>query len=136
MRLSAGGRSRVSDPQTLLWGGFWGLVQGSATRDYWVFAPLMPGRGPVADPRLVALAATARVPGWLLIAGVVGASAAGYWVACVLWPFAACRRCAGSGKHRSPSGRAWRTCRRCRGTGARLRIGRKIHNYFRGVKDG
>jgi hypothetical protein len=52
-------------------------------------------------------------------------------MACAVWPFTACRRCGGAGKHRSPSGRAFRYCRRCKGTGARLRTGRKIYNAVR-----
>jgi hypothetical protein len=55
----------------------------------------------------------------------------GYVVACVVWPFAACRKCGGAGRRRSPSGRAWRYCPRCRGTGARLRTGRRLWNYLR-----
>jgi hypothetical protein len=58
-----------------------------------------------------------------------------YLIACWLWPFAACWRCKGDGKRRSPSGRAWRPCRRCRGTGARRRIGRMIYAYFRRAHD-
>lgn len=73
----------------------------------------------------LALTATAAVLLW----------AAGYLAACWLFPFAACRRCDGSGKKRSPSGRAWRRCKRCKGTGARLRIGRKITNRMRGTLD-
>lgn len=60
-----------------------------------------------------------------VLALVLLAAAVAYVIACVIWPFAACRRCDGAGKHRSPSGKAWRTCKRCRGTGARIRIGRK-----------
>ena len=56
-----------------------------------------------------------------------------YVVACLVWPFAACRKCGGAGRHRSPSGRAWRYCHRCRGTGARLRVGRRIWNYLRNL---
>ena len=50
----------------------------------------------------------------------------GYAGACTAWPFGACRRCSGSGKRRSPSGRAWRECRRCRGSGRRVRLGRRL----------
>lgn len=57
--------------------------------------------------------------------------AAGYGLACAVWPFRACRRCDGSGKRRSPSGKAWRSCPRCHGGGARLRYGRRLWNYFR-----
>jgi hypothetical protein len=60
----------------------------------------------------------------------------GYVVACAAWPFAACRRCEGAGKRRSPSGRSWRYCHRCKGTGARLRAGRRAWNYLRRFKGG
>lgn len=49
----------------------------------------------------------------LLLAG--GAVALAYVTACWLWPYAACSRCSGAGKRRSPSGKAWRPCRRCGG---------------------
>jgi hypothetical protein len=58
-----------------------------------------------------------------------------YGVACVIWPFAACVRCSGNGKLRSPGGKAWRTCKRCGGSGARLRIGRVVWNALRGARD-
>lgn len=58
--------------------------------------------------------------------------AGGYVVACAIWPFGDCSRCGGSGKRRSPSGRAFRRCPKCSGTGARLRVGNRIYNYFRG----
>jgi hypothetical protein len=54
-----------------------------------------------------------------------------YFAACAVWPFAACRKCRGAGRRRSPSGRAWRYCHRCGGSGARLRTGRRIWNYLR-----
>jgi hypothetical protein len=56
--------------------------------------------------------------------------AALYTLGCWIWPFKRCRRCEGSGKRRSPSGRAWRTCPHCRGGGGRLRAGRHLWNYF------
>jgi hypothetical protein len=60
-----------------------------------------------------------------------------YAVGCWIWPFANCPRCHGTGKRRSPSGRAFRLCRRCDGTGRRLRVGRWIYNQLRGIhKDG
>jgi len=55
-------------------------------------------------------------------------AAAGYLVACWLWPFAACLSCSGSGRHTSPGGKAWRHCRRCKGSGTRLRVGRAVWN--------
>ena len=57
---------------------------------------------------------------------------AGYSAACALWPFAACRRCDGAGKRRSPSGRAWRTCPVAGGSGRRLRTGRHALLTLRG----
>lgn len=67
---------------------------------------------------------------YLIVAVAVIAWAAGYVVACAIWPFATCRRCTGSGKRRSPSGRAWRKCPRCRGGGERLRFGRRVWNHL------
>lgn len=49
-----------------------------------------------------------------------------YALACAVWPYRPCGGCGGTGKHRSPSGRAWRDCRRCHGSGKRLRIGRRL----------
>jgi hypothetical protein len=58
----------------------------------------------------------------------------GYCVACWIWPFKACGRCDGTGKRRSPSGRAFRLCRRCDGTGRRLRAGRWIYNHLSRIR--
>lgn len=71
-------------------------------------------------------AASAALPALILITLC-------YIGACVAWPFGTCRKCGGTGKHRSPSGRAFRYCHRCKGTGARLRIGRRAWNYLRGL---
>ena len=54
-----------------------------------------------------------------------------YLAACAWWPYAACRRCHGTGRHRSPSGKAWRPCRRCKGSGRRVRIGRRLWDVLR-----
>lgn len=54
----------------------------------------------------------------------------GYLVACWMWPFAACMRCKGEGKFKSPWGGSWRKCRRCRGSGERLRVGRRLWNAW------
>jgi hypothetical protein len=51
-----------------------------------------------------------------------------YLLACTLWPYANCPRCAGSGKSRSPSGKTFRNCPRCKGTGRRERFGRRLLN--------
>ncbi|MCA1654937.1 MAG: hypothetical protein LC635_00375 [Pseudonocardiaceae bacterium] len=57
--------------------------------------------------------------------------ALGYLVACVVWPFAPCRRCHGTGRLRNPLGRTFRLCPRCRGTGRRLRTGRRLWTQLR-----
>ncbi|MEV4511361.1 hypothetical protein AB0K00_20590 [Dactylosporangium sp. NPDC049525] len=63
--------------------------------------------------------------------------AAGYAASCAWWPFAACRRCSGTAKLRSPFGRAFRLCPRCKGTGRRLRLGRAFYNAITHVhRDG
>ncbi|GGM43944.1 hypothetical protein ACFFX1_24165 [Dactylosporangium sucinum] len=55
-----------------------------------------------------------------------------YLAACAIFPFAACRRCDGTGKRRNPlSRRMFRLCPRCDGTGRRVRIGRRIYEHFR-----
>lgn len=54
----------------------------------------------------------------------------GYLAACAVWPFGPCRWCRGTGKLRSPSGRAFRYCRRCKGTGARVRTGRRAWTHL------
>lgn len=68
---------------------------------------------------------------WLVLIGAVLLSVAGYAVACWLWPFTRCRRCDGTGRRMSPSGKNWGSCRRCKGKAARLRAGRKIFNYLK-----
>lgn len=66
------------------------------------------------------------VAGGLLIA-------TGYAVACRFWPFTSCRRCDGSGRKRSPSGRNWRPCRKCKGSGSRVRLGRRVLDWASGT---
>lgn len=58
-----------------------------------------------------------------------------YGVGCWIWPFGNCRKCRGSGKRRSPFGRAFGLCRRCHGDGRRLRVGRRIINTLRELHD-
>lgn len=74
----------------------------------------------------------ARMIGWVVLAAVVAGLV--YAVACWWWPYAACRKCEGAGRFRSPSGRAWRTCRRCKGSGTRVRVGRRLLTWLSGVK--
>lgn len=65
---------------------------------------------------------------------VVGLSLlTGYTLVCVIWPYASCRRCDGSGKSLSPSGKAFRDCRRCRGSGRRVRLGRWLWDAVSGT---
>lgn len=56
-----------------------------------------------------------------------------YFVACCWWPFVSCPhpKCEG-GKHRSPSGKAWRPCWWCRGKGSRVRWGRRLYEHMTG----
>ena len=75
-------------------------------------------------------------PAMLAIAGI-GALAfvtLCYAVGCWIWPFRRCHRCAGTGRRRSPTGRAVRLCRPCRGTGLRLRAGRWIYNHLTRIR--
>lgn len=55
-----------------------------------------------------------------------------YLGACAFWPFAACRRCSGTAKLKSPTGKAWRPCPRCGGTGRRVRVGRRVYEALSG----
>jgi hypothetical protein len=70
---------------------------------------------------------------WAALAAVVVLPA--YGVVCSLWPFTACRKCGGSGRRRSPTGKNYGRCRRCKGGGERLRMGRKVMNRLGVAKD-
>jgi DnaJ-class molecular chaperone len=56
----------------------------------------------------------------LILIGI--AALAIYVVFCRVFPYTVCRNCKGSGKFRSPSGKAFRNCRRCGGAGRRRRL--------------
>lgn len=82
---------------------------------------------------LLLLPAAAIVAAAIIIGSQAGALllallAVGAWyvAVCAWWPLTNCRRCKGSGKFRSPSGKAWRLCRTCKGTGTRIRPGRIV----------
>jgi DnaJ-class molecular chaperone len=60
---------------------------------------------------------------------------AGYVVVAAIWPYAACRRCKGSGKSRSPFGVGWRDCPRCSGRGRRVKLARRVYESARGYED-
>lgn len=77
--------------------------------------------GPAATP-LEIITGDGRA---LLVALVLVLGAA-YLIACWRWPFTGHGRCSGTGKLRSPGGRAWRKCPTCRGTGTKLRVGRRL----------
>lgn len=59
----------------------------------------------------------------------------GYVIACAVWPYSAHRWCKGTGKRRSPSGKAWRPCPGCKGTGRRVRMGRRFWESGHGRMD-
>lgn len=54
-----------------------------------------------------------------------------YALACAVWPYRRCSRCGGTGKRRSPSGKAWRPCGRCDGSGHSVRVGRRLVEWWR-----
>lgn len=68
--------------------------------------------------------------GYAIMALAGAAWLGGYAVACWIWPFRNCRRCKGTARIMSPSGKAFRACRRCKASGRRLRAGRWVFNYF------
>jgi Zn finger protein HypA/HybF involved in hydrogenase expression len=55
--------------------------------------------------------------------------AGGYAVLCWAKPFAPCRKCRGLGQ--VERFKKTRTCPRCHGKVLRLRVGRRLHNYWR-----
>ncbi|MFJ4531087.1 hypothetical protein [Streptomyces nigrescens] len=55
------------------------------------------------------------------------AALAGYALLCAIRPFAACRKCSGTGLRDARKG--MKLCRRCRGARYRLRAGRRLHNH-------
>lgn len=74
------------------------------------------------------LSQTQRVAIWI---GTGIAAVALYLLGCLIFPFANCTKCHGSGKSRAPHGKAFRNCRRCKGTGRRTRIGRRLIDHHR-----
>lgn len=80
---------------------------------------------------LIVTAAPAEAPvDWTALTLGALAFAAGYAFACWFWPWTSCRRCDGKGKFRSPSGKNWRKCPRCKGSAAKVRLGRRVWDYF------
>ena len=88
---------------------------------------------PTATAVLAAADHRQTLIGVLFVSAVIATLCYGF--GCWLWPFGACTRCRGSGKRRSPFGRAFGDCRRCDGSGKSLRIGRRIVNSLRELRD-
>jgi len=65
------------------------------------------------------------------VALVAAALIAVYAAACVIYPLTAHGRCNGTGKLRSPGGKAWRRCPGCKGTGTKPRLGARLLNTTR-----
>jgi len=80
------------------------------------------------------LAAAASWPTPATLALLVIVATVGYAVACAVWPLTAHGRCNGTGKRRSPSGKAWRTCRGCGGSGRKVRLGRKAWSFVNNTR--
>ena len=70
----------------------------------------------------------------LAAVGLVLLLAVVYVIECIVWPFAKCPRCHGSGKRGRKDGKVFRLCRRCKTTGRRLRVGRRLWNYVSVVR--
>ena len=71
---------------------------------------------------------------WLALLALA-AWGAWYALACWVWPWRAHGRCKGTGKRPAWwGGSAWRTCRGCKGSGKRLRLGRKVVNWWTRTK--
>ncbi|MDI6101885.1 hypothetical protein QLQ12_25020 [Actinoplanes sp. NEAU-A12] len=60
--------------------------------------------------------------------------AAFYLLWCAQFPFSRCRRrrCENGRVYSRLSRKAFRDCPRCEGTGKRVRLGRRVYEYFRG----
>ena len=82
-------------------------------------------------PELEFAVPVVAIPNVVLFAALV---VAGYALTCWVWPYTACGRCKGSGKARSPSGKAFRDCRRCKGAGRRIRLGRRLWGFGRDMR--
>ncbi|GAB7041939.1 MULTISPECIES: hypothetical protein [Catenuloplanes] len=78
-----------------------------------------------------AATATDQITGTALLLLILAVVTGCYLFGCWLWPFGVCPRCHGTGKRRSPFGRAFGLCRGCDGDGRRLRIGRRVINALR-----
>jgi hypothetical protein len=129
--MAGSGRARRA-PRGPLWASFRGLPARAVARYRAAFAQVAGGSGWVAFALPISAPATGHdgpsltrmflcicIP-WLVC----------YVAACIIWPYAKCLKCKGTGQHPSPFGGGWRLCRRCGGSKRRLRIGRRTYNYF------
>ena len=67
--------------------------------------------------------------------GVAIVAAGIYAGSCAWFPWAKCWCCGGDGKHHRKDRKVFRDCKWvCKGTGRRLRVGRRIYNYYARVK--
>ncbi|TWD80390.1 hypothetical protein FB561_1465 [Kribbella amoyensis] len=92
----------------------------------WLYASTVLPASVVTETQ--SLTQTQRVAVWI---GTGLAAVALYLLGCLIFPFANCTKCAGSGKSRAPRGKSFRNCRRCKGTGRRTRIGRRLIDAHR-----
>lgn len=72
---------------------------------------------------------------WLILTTLAAGAVAIYAGVCWHWPFTGCKRCAGTGRRASPSGKNWRRCRPCKGSGTRIRRGRWVLDKLRNAKE-
>ena len=77
------------------------------------------------------LTAAASWPTPAPLALLVIVAAVAYALAVAVWPLTRHGRCNGTGKLRSPGGRAWRRCPGCGGTGTKIRLGRRVFEGLR-----
>jgi hypothetical protein len=72
---------------------------------------------------------------WLLASAALLAAVVRYAWRCWAHPFIPCRRCAGSGRKTSLILRRPESCHHCHGTGARVRLGRRVHTHLADVHE-
>lgn len=58
------------------------------------------------------------------------AAAVTYALSCWWFPYGKCQKCSGTGKKYASDGKHFRDCRRCKGAARRLRVGRRVWNWW------
>jgi hypothetical protein len=71
----------------------------------------------------------------LAVAAGVLLAAAGYALACWVWPFGTCGACHGTAERVTWLLSRTVPCGRCAGTGQRLRVGRRAYTFLRRAHD-